>query len=254
MEINNAVTWVVEVQSAFLDAADELDQLQYSASPDPLVEEFFYSPLEVLAQQPLQSVRNVGPIRSHQAKRLYKNRKKNQHQALPKKENLRQDRLTKAVGNATTVPVEFSDLRPSLKPQREPRVYQYEELVQMGIRTIQWDGVYALISLSSAIQLIWLHRDTIPIKTPSGIIIAVLAGCPHGPGWDEHMKHLTEDVDAAASLMTFPKVVKTDKGTRHRRGDYPATNTGVSYGGGSQVCILLVRFNTTWADFLLAPW
>lgn len=62
MEINNAVTWVVEVQSAFLDAADELDQLQYSASPDPLVEEFFYSPLEVLAQQPLQSVRNVGPI------------------------------------------------------------------------------------------------------------------------------------------------------------------------------------------------
>ena len=158
MEINNAVTWVVEVQSAFLDAADELDQLQYSASPDPLVEEFFYSPLEVLAQQPLQSVRSVGPIRSRWAKRLYKNRKKNQHQALPKKENLRQDRLTKAVGNATTVPVEFSNLHPSLKPQREPRVYQYEELVQMGIRTIQWDGVYALISLSSAIQLIWLQR------------------------------------------------------------------------------------------------
>lgn len=63
-------------------------------------------------------------------------------------------------------------------------------------------------------------------------MIALLAGHPRGPGWDELMKSLEGDISAAANL-TGPQI----GGNRHRRGQYPAVNIGVSHGGGSHVRI-----------------
>ena len=73
-------------------------------------------------------------------------------------------------------------------------------------------------------------RGSIPIRTPSGIVIALLAGRPRGPGWDEQMKSIASDLDAVANSMTLQT-----GGNCHHLGSYPAINFGVSYGGGSQV-------------------
>jgi len=73
-------------------------------------------------------------------------------------------------------------------------------------------------------------RGSIPIKTPSGIVIALLAGRPYAPSWSEQMKSLAGDLNTTANSMTLET-----GGNRHHCGDYPAINIGVSYGGGSQV-------------------
>lgn len=87
---------------------------------------------------------------SHQAERLRRKRQAKQDQAPSRKKRMRQGWLTRAVENAIVVPLELSGLSTSQKPwpkkpQTECKVYQHKELEGLGIRTIQWDGVYVFI-------------------------------------------------------------------------------------------------------------
>jgi len=189
---------------------------------------------EVSVQQQLESVGDVKPARqTHREKRWEKFLEMKRQRAPLKKDNMRFKRFAKATKDAITVPVELIDLRPSMKPRHEPRAHWHEELARLGIRTIQWDGLYALFPFSLISFSLFCFRDSIPIKTPSGIVIALLAGRPRARDWDERMKSLTGDFNATANSLAFPAGVNG-----HHRGDYPVMNIGSSYGGGSQVRFL----------------
>ena len=73
-------------------------------------------------------------------------------------------------------------------------------------------------------------RKTVPIRTKSGLLIALLAGQPSAPSWGVKMKVLEQAVESARLKMLF-----RDEQTSHRRGNYPTVATGISYGGGAMV-------------------
>jgi len=126
----------VEVQSAFLDVANNLDQPQRLTPFSPSTEGAPESSSKVPAQQLVGSVGLT-----HREKRWQKFLEMKRHNAPSKKDKMRFDRFAKAMKNAMTLPVEPIDLRPSTKPRHEPRAYRHEELARLGIRTIQWDGL-----------------------------------------------------------------------------------------------------------------
>lgn len=72
---------------------------------------------------------------------------------------------------------------------------------------------------------------TLPITTPSGYIIALLAGRPASSTWDDCMVSLAGIMNLTRDAMRFD-----DKEAKHRRGTYASVNTGISYGGGAKVC------------------
>jgi hypothetical protein len=59
---------------------------------------------------------------------------------LEKRTRMEARRSAASLGRAITIPCEFDDLGVSIKPKRERRVYRHEELVQLGVRTVKWDG------------------------------------------------------------------------------------------------------------------
>jgi hypothetical protein len=65
---------------------------------------------------------------------------------------------------------------------------------------------------------------------PSGYLVGLLAGRPLEGGWDEQMLSLTRLMRTAKDMMRFGLGEM-----HHRRGDYAAVNTGISYGGGTKV-------------------
>jgi len=76
----------------------------------------------------------------------------------------------------------------------------------------------------------FFSSETVPITTPSGYIIALLAGRPDGSSWDTSMGELARAMDLTRDAMCFDDVDAT-----HRRGSYASVNTGISYGGGAKV-------------------
>ena len=70
----------------------------------------------------------------------------------------------------------------------------------------------------------------VPIRTKSGLLIALLAGKPSAPTWERKMKTLKHAMDSAKLKMSF-----REEQTAHRRGKYPTVATGISYGGGAMV-------------------
>jgi hypothetical protein len=74
--------------------------------------------------------------------------------------------------------------------------------------------------------------------TPSGVVLAVLAGRPGGHDWDERMGGLESEMMEWSKVMTFPMA---NGRLDNRRGDYRAMNTGLSYGGGSVVSELILQ-------------
>lgn len=73
-----------------------------------------------------------------------------------------------------------------------------------------------------------------PIRTRSGLVIALLTGQPGAETWDEAMKKLTSTVGSASLKMMFSK----DQ-SDHRQGKYPTVATGLSYSGGAVVSFSL---------------
>ena len=225
------------------------NQMRYSAQLfSPSVAEPPNLSSKVPAQQQLKPIGDEEPVRqTHRQKRWKMFQEMRQQFGPSKQDKVRYNRVVEAMKNATTVPIEIVDLRPSLKLRHEPRIYQHGELARLGITTIQWDGMYSPFPLLVSFNLPG-SRDSVPVKTPSGIVIAVLAGRPRSSGWDERMKSLTSGIEAAGNLMTFQT-----GGNWHHRGAYPGINTGISYGGGSQVRASLPTSDITWADFPPVP-
>jgi hypothetical protein len=87
-------------------------------------------------------------------------------------------------------------------------------------------------------ELKGIYRKTTVIKTPSGVVAAVLAGRPGGEAWDDKMRRLDGELEGSAELMTFQQV---DPKKPPRRGDHRAMHTGLSYGGGSKVREVILR-------------
>jgi len=127
-----------------------------------LAEEVPDSSPMVSAQQSLESTGD-GTLtrRARHARRRRRNRQMKREHAkvlagepiLSRKDEMRQKRLAEAVGDAVTVPVELDDLSLSQKPRHKPRVYRHEELARLGVRTIQWSGVYTLFLLLGFVPL-----------------------------------------------------------------------------------------------------
>lgn len=70
------------------------------------------------------------------------------------------------------------------------------------------------------------YREAVPITDKDGRVIAVLAGQPDDPGWDEVHQSAADSLDACRGKMK--------QGT-HRRGRYPMLSSGISFGGGQTV-------------------
>lgn len=49
-------------------------------------------------------------------------------------------RVRRALDRSIVIPFQFKDLRSTYTVRREPRVYSYEELREIGISTVKWDG------------------------------------------------------------------------------------------------------------------
>ena len=148
MAVNGTFGRAAGAQTTFLDVADELDQSQCSVSFGTSVEEVPSPSPKDSTQQLLESVGDAKPARRSRSSRQSRKRRQRERdlgRSSRKKEDRRQERHAEAVKNAMTVPVELVSLRPSLKPRHGSRVYRHEELTLLGVRTIQWDGVYALL-------------------------------------------------------------------------------------------------------------
>ncbi|KAJ7271755.1 hypothetical protein C8J57DRAFT_1064979, partial [Mycena rebaudengoi] len=66
-----------------------------------------------------------------------------------------------------------------------------------------------------------------------GRIIAILLGKPDDPDWDAVVKDAHRAFERARRLALARGVLRK-KNTKHRRGNYTALTTGVSFGGGQQ--------------------
>ena len=65
-------------------------------------------------------------------------------------------------------------------------------------------------------------------------MIALCAGMPRDDGWD------AVAVDAAGAIEEVSKQCRfSAEQLDHRRGEYPALSTGVSFGGGQKVCPII---------------
>ncbi|KAK7434984.1 hypothetical protein VKT23_019889 [Stygiomarasmius scandens] len=82
---------------------------------------------------------------------------------------------------------------------------------EFGFQEVQWDG-----------------RTTTPIVDKNGVVFALLAGQPdNDPTWDTCISAAAKTLSKERSKCRF-----MEKQISHRRGEYPALTTGISYGGG----------------------
>ena len=86
------------------------------------------------------------------------------------------------------------------------------------------------LHLACPSALTFCHSDPKLVATPSGIILVALAGKPTGPGFDSKMAKLGNRMGSLMDTVQF-----TSQECEHRRGNYQAIHTGISYGGGSKV-------------------
>ncbi|KAJ7233543.1 hypothetical protein C8J57DRAFT_1577437, partial [Mycena rebaudengoi] len=88
-----------------------------------------------------------------------------------------------------------------------------EELIQLGFHLVRWDGLYAR-----------------PIIDIHGRIIAVLARQPTDPTYAGAVACAFSAMTREATGAKFPATM-----SKHRRGPFPALNTGILYGKGQTV-------------------
>jgi hypothetical protein len=95
------------------------------------------------------------------------------------------------------------------------RIYTKEELIQdHAMAVIDWDG-----------------RTPRPVLDSVKRVIGVLAGRPAGDEWQGRVNvEATQALDSARERLHFKK-----EEIHHRRGPFPATDWGISFGGGQEV-------------------
>ncbi|TRM56376.1 hypothetical protein BD626DRAFT_414082 [Schizophyllum amplum] len=82
-----------------------------------------------------------------------------------------------------------------------------------GFRYLEWDG----------------QTSTALTVGDEQVVIAVLAGAPKDPQWPAEHQLLADELEAAASRMTFSADER-----QHRRGDFRVKAHGISHGGGQK--------------------
>ncbi|KAI9068209.1 hypothetical protein FKP32DRAFT_1562192, partial [Trametes sanguinea] len=87
-----------------------------------------------------------------------------------------------------------------------------------------------------------------PILDKDGRVFAVLAGSPRDSNWGRVNEEIQEIFETAREAYGL-----TGKQVNHRRGDFPAVTSGISFGGGQQVVANLVhsKHNQSVVDALL---
>ncbi|KAL1712052.1 hypothetical protein EV715DRAFT_214420 [Schizophyllum commune] len=94
------------------------------------------------------------------------------------------------------------------------RTYTLAELVgpqsKLHMQLFKWDG-----------------RTAVPIVDQQNRVIAVLAGSPSDNSWPSAHEQLAETIDTLRPILVF-----NSKQRHHRRGRFPATAHGFSFGGG----------------------
>ena len=78
-------------------------------------------------------------------------------------------------------------------------------------------------------------RKTVPFLSREEEVFVLLAGRPKDPTFVSDLERLKDDMEISREVLTFKKGSET-----HRRGKYPHMSTGISYGGGSKVCRLIL--------------
>ncbi|KAJ7260058.1 hypothetical protein C8J57DRAFT_1233078 [Mycena rebaudengoi] len=101
--------------------------------------------------------------------------------------------------------------------RRKGCMWTTEELKEFGCRHIRWKG-----------------RAPKLILDIEGRIIAILLGRPDDPNWDAIVDDAHRAFERARRLALARGALRR-KNVRHRRGNYTAISTGVSFGGGQQV-------------------
>jgi hypothetical protein len=87
-------------------------------------------------------------------------------------------------------------------------------------------------------------RVSCPIIDKIGRIIAMLCGRPDDPEWE------SVHVEAADAMrQSRRRISHTKKNSKHRRGNFTALATGVSFGGGQKVSDLATS-NLLWVTNL----
>jgi hypothetical protein len=74
------------------------------------------------------------------------------------------------------------------------------------------------------------------------------AGQPRDDDWDTVQLDSVDAIEKAASQCRF-----SAKQSNHRRGEFPALATGVSFGGGQKVCPITIILYTVPADTIVGP-
>ncbi|KAG6914404.1 hypothetical protein DXG01_000548 [Tephrocybe rancida] len=125
--------------------------------------------------------------------------------------------------------------RPGLSAEVTPEI---EKLIEDGYRLIKWDGRQVLYLFFVVSRLIASFND---LRTPCSILdehdraFVCLAGRPRGADWMEGV------IPGAVSALSHAGQQARDHGLLkaedviHRRGEFLAFPTGVSFGGGSEV-------------------
>ncbi|TRM64738.1 hypothetical protein BD626DRAFT_399710, partial [Schizophyllum amplum] len=111
----------------------------------------------------------------------------------------------------------YTAMRDTTKGKKHHRVYRLQDMVGpdslFKFELYEWDG-----------------RKTVPIVDQQERVFAVLAGSPDkAPDWPGAMQDLADTIDATSSRLTLAANQR-----RHRRGPFPATAHGHSFGGGQR--------------------
>ncbi|KAF7970728.1 hypothetical protein HWV62_23180 [Athelia sp. TMB] len=75
----------------------------------------------------------------------------------------------------------------------------------------------------------WDGKTPMPILDGLGRVFGVCAGSPSDPDWDDVHREAARLIQSTGRECRFPKGCSA-----HRRGDFPALATGVSFGGGQK--------------------